>query len=61
MSMRICLWYRKWTYVKKRKKSIEKEVRQQFDLGPNGVRGNDKHLLQRGMSSVLSSTIREQK
>ena len=47
--------------LKREKKVLEKEITKQFKLGTDGVRGNDRHLLQRGLSSVLSATIREQK
>ena len=46
---------------KREKKALEKEIRKQFNLGPDSVRRNDKHLLQRGMLFILFSTIREQK
>ena len=46
---------------KREKKVLEKEIKKQFRLGTDGVRGNDRHLLQRGLTAVLSATIREQK
>ena len=47
--------------LKREKKALEKEITNQFKLGTDGVRGNDRHLLQQGLASVLSATIREQK
>ena len=45
----------------KKQKALEKEIKKQFRLGTDGVRGNDRHLLHRGLTAVLSATIREQK
>ena len=44
-----------------KKKALQKEIRNQFRLGPDGVRGTDKQLFSRGLTATLSTSIREQK
>lgn len=46
---------------KREKKALEKEIRKQFNLGPNGVRGNDRQLFNNGMAHILTVSVREQK
>lgn len=40
---------------------MTKEIRRQFQLGTKGLRAVDKHYVQQNMTTVLTSSIREQK
>ena len=46
---------------KREKKTLRKEIKLQFRLGPDGVRANDKDLLYRSKSTVLSYSIKNKK
>lgn len=46
---------------KRERRALRKEIKHQFQLGTDGVRGNDKELLHRSKTTVLTYSIRNQK
>jgi len=46
---------------KRERGALRKEIRQQFQLGPDGVRANDKELLERPKSTMLNYSFENQK
>lgn len=46
---------------KREKKALRREIRQQYDLGPRGIRRADSYLFDRSKYEILRSSIKEQK
>ena len=46
---------------KRERKVLRKEIKQQFKLGSDGVRANDRDLLSRSKSTVLAYSVKNQK
>ena len=46
---------------KRERKALRKEIKQQFKLGSDGVRANDRDLLSRSKSTVLAYSVKNQK